>query len=401
LKRGHLSQHFEAVVAKRLSAVEADPNRSNQHEFNGVRALKMLFGNAKGTFPAKFLYLGEDEETSMVADGTLTWYDAREQHATRTEHRLYFPTTAVSERAAQGDLLLIGRRAAGELLVLIAKAGGTVESQLLWLFNLDLDERGAFVARTVTNGSDRPIGFAADFILEQLGIQPAPERTLADLVVEKFPDGFPPTRIFSAFARETAQDVSANDDPDGAVIAWMEREEKLFRGLEHHLVKRRIGEGFGTDVDEFISFSLSLHNRRKSRAGFALENHLEQVFQDRGLRFARGAKTEGRSTPDFLFPGQKEYRDESFPSNRLYILGAKSTCKERWRQVLAEANRVKRKHLLTLEPAISLSQTTEMEQKSLQLVVPKSLHDTYSAAQQSWLMDLARFIRLVESRQDK
>ncbi|MFC6252851.1 type II restriction endonuclease [Pseudophaeobacter arcticus] len=52
----------------------------------------------------------------------------------------------------------------------------------------------------------------------------------------------------------------------------------------------------------------------------------------------------------------------------------KSTCKDRWRQVLAEAEKVSRKHLLTLEPGISEPQTDQMEASSLQLVVPAPVH---------------------------
>ena len=42
------------------------------------------------------------------------------------------------------------------------------------------------------------------------------------------------------------------------------------------------------------------------------------------------------------------------------MLAAKTSCKDRWRQVLAEADRIRTKHLLTLEPAISKIQTAEM-----------------------------------------
>lgn len=81
------------------------------------------------------------------------------------------------------------------------------------------------------------------------------------------------------------------------------------------------------------------------------------------------------------------------------MLGAKSTCKDRWRQVLAEADRIKGKHLLTLEAAISVHQTDEMASKNLQLVVPKSIHKTYTIQQQEWLMDVNSFIRLLEQKQ--
>ena len=57
------------------------------------------------------------------------------------------------------------------------------------------------------------------------------------------------------------------------------------------------------------------------------------------------------------------------------------------------------KHLLTLEAAISEPQTTEMQAQKLQLVVPKTLHETYSAQQQAWLMSLRDFIGVVQVRQ--
>jgi hypothetical protein len=59
------------------------------------------------------------------------------------------------------------------------------------------------------------------------------------------------------------------------------------------------------------------------------------------IRYARGAETENRNKPDFLFPGQAEYRDPAFPADRLTMLGAKSTVQDRWRQVLSEAARSK------------------------------------------------------------
>lgn len=80
------------------------------------------------------------------------------------------------------------------------------------------------------------------------------------------------------------------------------------------------------------------------------------------------------------------------------MLGAKSTCKDRWRQVLSEANRIDHKHLLTVEPGISENQTEEMKIKNLQLVVPTSLHSTYRPTQQQWLLNVDGFIKLVKSR---
>ena len=71
------------------------------------------------------------------------------------------------------------------------------------------------------------------------------------------------------------------------------------------------------------------------------------------------------------------------------MLGVKTTCKDRWRQVLSEANRVPDKHLLTLESPISPAQTDEMRDHRIQLVIPRPLHQPYKPQQQQWLMSLA------------
>ena len=60
----------------------------------------------------------------------------------------------------------------------------------------------------------------------------------------------------------------------------------------------------------------------------------------------------------------------------LVMLGVKSTSKDRWRQVLTEADRIPQKHLCTLEAGISAKQTDEMQRQQLTLVVPTGLHAT-------------------------
>ena len=81
------------------------------------------------------------------------------------------------------------------------------------------------------------------------------------------------------------------------------------------------------------------------------------------------------------------------------MLGVKSTCKDRWRQVVGEADRIEQKHLLTLEAAISTAQTDEMRSRKLQLVLPKAMHSTYTPEQQAWLMNVSGFVDLVRKRQ--
>ena len=180
-------------------------------------------------------------------------------------------------------------------------------------------------------------------------------------------------------------------DPDGTVLIWLDHEEALFRVLERHLVGTWLGEG-KIDVDSFLKFSLQVHQRRKSRAGYAAENHLEAIFRAHKLPFERGVKTEGKRKPDFLMPGKSAYLDPTFPESRLAMLGVKTTCKDRWRQVLTEANRIKCKHLFTIETGISEDQTSEMRERSVQLVVPAAIQDTFTGDQRQWLWNLRDFI---------
>src|SRR5690606_6047269 len=149
-----------------------------------------------------------------------------------------------------------------------------------------------------------------------------------------------------------------------------EKEFILFRTLEEHFLGAKIKDGFDS-VKDFLDLSLSVQNRRKSRAGSALQHHLIPIFSSHGVRFDPQGTTENKHKPDFLFPGAKEYHDPMFPPDKLLMLGVKTTCKDRWRQVLAEAARISDKHLCTLEAGISENQTNQMISHKLQLVVPE------------------------------
>jgi len=402
MKAGYLSEFFSGVAIKTLSAVEADQARSNQHEYNGDKGLLQVFGPAteKHRFQALYIYLSDSDDEPVVANASLTWYDARQKHVSRSEHRLYFPTNQISLCAAEGDLLVVGRRPDNQVLVIIAQGGSTIASQIQWLFGVKIEHAGFSVREELETEQDR-IQFASAFILEQLGIEaetPAASNYL-DIMLEKFDGTLPQTDVFSAYARSTVPELEPTGDPDAVLLGWMEREEILFRTMEKHLLGDKLRKGFAEDVDGFIAFSLSVQNRRKVRSGHALENHLEVIFKANAIRYERGALTEGKQKADFLFPGGKEYRDANFNAALLTMLGAKTTSKDRWRQVLAEAKRIEHKNLFTLEAAISTNQTDQMRQHKLQLVVPRGLFSTYTPAQQSNLLDLAGFMSLVRDRE--
>lgn len=402
MKQGFLSQYFDAIASKRLSAVEIDTSKSHQHEFNGSRELKSVLGTGSGEqvkFPTRFIWFGGENE-GITADGSVTWYDARSAHPTRSEYRLYFPTNEVTELATESDTLFIARRNDNSLLIVITASGTTLENQLYWLFGLSRQTGFSFTSRDL-NEDDIEIDFTVRYILDELEVDiEEPETDMLDDLLSRFGQKFPSTQEFSSFARDNLPfKVNAIEEPDKAIMAWLDFEEKLFRRQERHIVASRLENGFlddgGADVDGFIKFSLSVQNRRKSRAGYSLENHLEAIFISNEVRYERGARTENNSKPDFLFPGSKEYHNPEFPQERLTMLGVKTSCKDRWRQVLSEASRISNKHLLTLEPSISVNQTNEMQSQRLQLVLPKSIHSSYTSEQVNWIISVQKFIEVL------
>ncbi len=297
-----LSEYFDGFVIKRLSAVEVDQFSSNQHEFNGVSALKNLLGTEKVKFPARFVYMSEEDSEYLTATAQLTWYDARSTHPTRSEYRLYFESNPVLEKAAAGDLLFIGKTPGGQVYVVVAEAGSSAENHLVWLFRLDHTMQEVFNFSEYSQFQQVEIGFVERQILEQLGIATFTyQGDLLDLILKKFGSSFPTTRVFSEFARELVPDAAPVDNPDVTLMRWLDQEEIIFRTLERHIVSEKLEAGFSEDVDDFISYSLGVQNRRKSRAGHAFENHLEQIFKENRIMYSRGCTTENKSKPDFIF----------------------------------------------------------------------------------------------------
>ena len=401
---GHLSSYFKGVCVKRLSATESDPTISHGHEFQGVRAFVDLFGKPSGgekiARPTKYVYLSDDIQLS--ANGTLTFYDSRWNKPHRAaEYRLYYTDNCVTEAMFTDDCLLIAKNANDEALVIIAKAESLILSDVLWLFGLTQDVKaGKFQYIPTEDLAKKEVPASVFWLLEILGI-PIPSTTdyLAEMQ-ERFGLEFPDTVTFSAFARSKSNFPHALDgSADDVLYDWYNTEEHLFSIFEEAIIEKRIEAGF--TPKSFIEYALSVLNRRKSRAGQGLENHLAQLFCDHNISYSRTPVTENKSKPDFLFPGISYYRDPSFPAELLHMLGVKTTCKDRWRQVLVEADRIPHKHLLTLQGAISVNQTTEMQHHNLRLVVPKAIHNSYTIAQQCWLLSLTDFISEIHNSQLK
>lgn len=393
-----LADVFDAVAHKRLVLVDLPGQGSNQHEFNGVAALRRFF-QASETIsgPIQWHYFADDREPEEE-EGTFTFYDARAKSADRTgrsEWRFYY-TGDFLYRCQAGDELIIVR--SGEKVhALVFQEGSARARAALLLFGIE-DSQDKVLLLTGKEIATRDLSFFRRQIIEELDldVQLPVQGNDKNIVIRQFGEQFPRTLAMSTFARTQVQ--LPDNDPDVALMAWLDREEQLFRALEEVIIGKRIKEGFD-NVDDFIKYSLTVQNRRKSRMGHALQNHLAEVFNRHDVRYTAQARTEGGNKPDFIFPGEAPYHDQSFDAALLTMLGVKSSVKDRWRQILPEATRIPHKHLCTLEPGISENQTNQMANERVQLVVPTTVFPTYTDAQRSRILNVGGFIELVRSRQ--
>ncbi len=228
------------------------------------------------------------------------------------------------------------------------------------------------------------------------------EKNAIDKFIAGLTEDFPSSFEMSQAARLIQYQVYTNrelpiTDPDKALLNWTEEEYRLFRAIEHDRYGDIIAQGFVT-VDDFIILANQVLNRRKSRAGKSLEHHLSAIFDENEIKYTAQAVTEGNKKPDFLFPSEEAYHDMTFSIEKLCTLAAKTTCKDRWRQILNEADRLRDEHkyLCTMQQGISSAQMDEMQAEKVILVVPKPYIKTYPRDRQDRIWTVGRFVDYVK-----
>lgn len=244
-----------------------------------------------------------------------------------------------------------------------------------------------------------------------IDLEKIPSEVQEKLAIQEFIDSlevdFPTSEVMSEAAR-TIENRAYNHieyiitNPDKKIIDWTNMEYTLFRALEYSRYSEIITRGFQS-VDEFVKVANMVLNRRKSRAGKSLEHHLAAIFNGNEVEYSSQAVTEGNKKPDFLFPSEEAYHDYSFSTDCLISLAAKTTCKDRWRQVLNEADRLrdKPKYLCTLQQGISGAQMDEMQSENVILVVPQPYIVTYPKDRRERIWTLSRFVEYVKQIEGK
>lgn len=203
----------------------------------------------------------------------------------------------------------------------------------------------------------------------------------------KFPTG---QQIFD----KVVERRPAKGTPDALLMQRRQCEYEMFQSVEEATFLPKLSPGFNS-IASFTTLAQSILQSRKTRAGNSLELHARQIFEENGLRrdlnFSHKPKIDGN--PDFIFPSKAAYSDSRFPVTGLRMLAAKTTCKDRWRQVTKEAKRLTERHLLTLQAGVTESQFAEMADAGVRLVVPMDLHNAYPPNVRRKLISFESFIK--------
>ncbi len=285
-----------------------------------------------------------------------------------------------------GSLLVIAEQADDYYQAFVLESDDDIETFLSY-FSLSTEQTNQLIDSSLAQSDDERLLQAVNDAINPL--QDFPQTREMGQMAQS---------IFNAIHKITDEQICKS--PDKILFDWRDVESKIFFKLEDKLYRDVYTRPFA-NCNDLMDFANSILNRRKSRAGKSFEHHLSAIFTANKLIFEEQAITENNKRPDFLFPNSNCYHNFEFPSDDLTVLGAKTTCKDRWRQVINEADRVDVKYLCTLQPAISRAQLKEMKDSHIELVVPKSLIGSYPKENQSEILCLADFISIVKNKQSK
>lgn len=322
-------------------------------------------------------------QNDLETESRLTYYGKAKNELRITRFGNDFPFFAEEH---VGDLLIIAKQTDDDYEGYVLSTEDDIDT-FMSHFNLSADRPNQII--DVANKQH-----------ESNTLQTAIDEAIKDLI------DFPQTAEMGKMAQELfnrlhkINDEEVCEAPDKILLNWYDTELSLFRSLEEKVYNPIYTKPF-PDCQSLIEFSNKILNRRKSRAGKSLEHHLSAIFTAQKLIFEEQVVTENNKKPDFLFPNGICYHNFEFPAEDLTILGAKTTCKDRWRQVINEADRVDERFLFTLQQGISKNQLKEMADENVKLVVPESHVESYPEEYQESINTLNGFIEIVKEKQER
>lgn len=319
------------------------------------------------------------QEDQLITNSRVKWYG----RGTRSEYRL--------TRFGRGFPFLTPE-SVGDLLILIPINHQTFKAYVLDN-DEDIEDIQAALGVELTGFWGAYAGGKPLVETESQCIERRFRQFVEDL--EEFPTG-------NAFSQETLESLQEcveqfnHLNADKTLVRCVDAEYKLYRLAERQICQNEIVRVF-KDVNDFLATASSIMNRRKSRAGRSLENHFDYLLRKAEIpHVIRPSDVDGK--PDIIIPSVDAYKDNRYPTGKLFMVGVKTTCKDRWRQVLNEAKRIRKKHILTIQQGISKKQLNDMKDDGVQLIVPAEFHKQYPPSSNMRLLQVEQFVDLVRRR---
>jgi len=248
-----------SAILKFISANDVDLTGGHQYGYYLPKAVWEMFTPQPPTkgqltkHPVRITW-----QDGRITDSVITWYGDK----SRSEYRLTrfgkdFPFRTFDNL--------------GDMLVLVP---------------VTIDEFRAYVLDTDEDIEDIQVALGVEVVEQwgayQRGKIAVEEETPDECIDRQFRaflheiEDFPGTSAFSKAAIAAYEQCMKNFaalPADERLVKLIEGEYRLFRMVERLICQKQIQTTF-KDVDDFLSVAQSVINRRKSRAGRALENHV-------------------------------------------------------------------------------------------------------------------------------
>jgi hypothetical protein len=378
-------------AAKRLATVEVKATRSNQHEFNAGLLRRALGIDAnRVTGPFTLLFFTGDDKGAVIDESEFTLYDSREkkQALRSAEYRLYYKSVVLERHARPGDLFVAYRPARGNRLFgVVARSGTRAERELVDA--LQLGDEKALKRFVEASAAPTTAGTAA-----ALGVAPPDGRPPTDVEAHSIVreagrlGKAPPSEVIAEAGRALSEERhGAHLNPDDFLHFAEKAETDLYFAIEEAVHGDPLRQLFATgrpSVGQMLAAVGRVSQARKSRRGQSLQHHFAALLDREDVPFTSQCVTERKEKPDFVIPGKDAYDLAAFPAAHLRMVACKSRIRERWPQVLKEAERIEEKYILTLDEELTEDSLDNMRHHRLAVFMPRRvLEDAYTVAHQN------------------
>lgn len=181
----------------------------------------------------------------------------------------------------------------------------------------------------------------------------------------------------------------------------IDRYMKMFKHIvdknakEKGIKKEELSEFILNDKEIFLykyQLDMSLSQSYRPRAGKGFEFIIEELFQKLNYKFLPQPKNI-QGNPDFIFPSEDEYEKDT---SKCMIIGAKTTIRNRWKEIITEGDNKVKKFCLTIGDDLSDAQAKAAMKGRLFFVCPKKLKESKFSKNKNILSFEEFLIKVVE-----